>query len=213
LSAGEAAEVESLVQPQADAGPAESGPGTASIVLEVLAQTGWSVLALAGAFLVRALTDRGAMATAPGVALGLSYALGVMVLAHRAAARGRRMTAAFLGSTGAFIANAIVAETTTRFAIFSPAQGLGVLAAATAVALALGRRDDLPAVAWTGTLAACATAVFLAGAAHAPVLGILLLLAVATAWLATERWTWRLPWPRLCAVAPSVWATTDALVL
>jgi hypothetical protein len=214
-AAAEPPSAEGLEVAAAEALPEEARPETSSIVFEVLAQTGWSVLALAGAFLVRALTDRGAMATAPGVALGLSYALGVMVLADRAAARGKRMTGAFLGSTGAFIANAIVAETTTRFAIFTPIQGLGVLAAATAVALALGRRRDLPAVAWTGTLAACATGVFLAAAAHAPVLSgiLLLLLAVATAWLATERWTWRLlPWvPTLCAVGLSLWATTDAL--
>lgn len=214
-ASAEPARAEGFEVAEAAALPEESRAGTSSIVFEVLAQTGWSVLALAGAFLARALTDRGAMATAPGVALGLSYALGVMVLADRAAARGKRMTAAFLGSTGAFIANAIVAETTTRFAIFTPVQGLGVLAAATAVALALGRRRDLPAVAWTGTLAACATGIFLAGAAHAPVLSgiLLLLLAVATAWLATERWTWSLlPWaPTLCAVGLSLWATTDAL--
>jgi len=48
------------------------------------------------------------------------------VLADRGAARGNRLTAAFLGSTAAFIANAIVAETTTRFAIFEPPAGLAV---------------------------------------------------------------------------------------
>jgi hypothetical protein len=189
--------------------------GEASVFLDVLAQTGWSVLALAGAFLVRALTDRGAMATAPGVALGLAYAFGVFVLADRGAARGNRLTAAFLGSTAAFIANAIVAETTTRFGIFEPTPGLGVLALATTVALALARRDDLPVIAWTGTLSACATAVFLAVKrgvpAHSGVL--LLLLATAAFWLPWTRWSWkRLPWPpTLGAVALSIWATAGVL--
>jgi hypothetical protein len=213
--AREAVEREEVARTEAAAGPAQARPGAGSLVLDVLAQTGWSVLTLAGAFLIRALTDRGTMATTPGVAFGLAYAFGVILLADRAVARGSRMTAAFLGSTGAFIANAIVAETTTRFAIFSPAAGLCVLAAATAIALGLGRRDDLPAVAWTATLAACGTAVFLALESRVPALSgmLLLLLATVALWLATERWPWRLlAWPpTLCAVTLSVWATSAAL--
>lgn len=200
---------------QRPADPGGSRPGTGALVLDVLAQTGWSVLALAGAFLVRALTDRGAMATTPGVALGLAYALGVIVLADRAAARGSRLTAAFLGSTGVFIANAIVAETTTRFRIFSIGAGLVVLAFATAFALVLSRRHDSPAIAWTATFAACGTAVFLSVAAGAPAPAglLLLLLATSTIWLGVDHWTWRLiSWPpTLCAVALSLWATSDAL--
>ncbi len=164
---------------------------------------------------MRALTDRGAMATTPGVALGLGYALAVIVIADRAAARDSRLTAAFLGSTGVFIANAIVAETTTRFRIFSPGGGLVVLTFATAFALFLARRHDSPAIAWTATFAACGTAVFLSVAAGAPALAglVLLLLATATLWLGPERWTWRLlSWPpTLCAVALSLWATSEAL--
>jgi len=204
----------SVLEPAA--APALSRPGMGSLVLDVLAQTGWSVLALAGGFLVRALTDRGAMATAPGVAFGLAYALAILLVADRAAARDNRLTAAFLGSTGSFIANAIVAETTTRFAIFSVEAGLGVLAAATAVALAIARRRSLPAVAWTATFAACGTGVFLAVAASAPAPAGLLLLLLATAalWLGVDHWSWRLlAWPpSLCAVALSIWATaaTDA---
>ena len=134
---GERAPAESsLTGPERPAEAAGSRRGAGALALDVLAQTGWSVLALAGAFLVRALTDRGTMATTPGVALGLAYALGVIVLADRSAGRGNRLTAGFLGSTGVFIANAIVAETTTRFGIFSVGAGLAVLAGATAFALA-----------------------------------------------------------------------------
>jgi hypothetical protein len=185
------------------------------LILDVLAQTGWSVLTLAGAFLIRALTDRGAVATTPGVAFGLAYALAIMVLSDRAAARGNRLTAAFLGSTGAFIANAIVAETTTRLGIVSPTAGLAILAAWTAIVLAVGRRHDLPALDWTATLAACVTAVFLAVEAGVPALsGILLLaLATATSWFGVARWSWRLlAWlPTICAVGLSIWTTSDAL--
>ncbi len=205
----------SLTGPERQVEAAGSRRGAGALALDVLAQTGWSILALAGAFLVRALTDRGTMATTPGVALGLAYALGVIVLADRSAARGNRLTAGFLGSTGVFIANAIVAETTTRFGIFSVGAGLAVLAGATAFALALARRRDLPAVAWTATFAACGTAVFLAisSGAAAPAGLLLLVLATATLWLGPDHWAWRLiAWPpTLCAVALSLWATSAAL--
>ncbi len=185
------------------------------LILDVLAQTGWSVLTLAGAFLIRALTDRGAVATDPGVAFGLAYALGIILLADRASVRGNRLMGAFLGSTGAFIANAIVAETTTRFAIFAPSSGMAILAVATAIALAVGRRHDLPALDWTATLAASATAVYVAllNGAPAPSGLFLLLLATATSWLGAAHWSWRLlalP-PTLGAAALSVWATSVAL--
>ncbi len=155
------------------------------------------------------------MATTPGVALGLLYALAVVVIADRAAARGGRLTAAFLGSTGVFIANAIVAETTTRFHIFSVGGGLVILASATAFALVLSRRHDSPAIAWTAVFAACGTAVFLAVSATAPAPAglLLLLLATATLWMGLEHWSWRvIAWPpTLCAVPLSLWATSEAL--
>lgn len=200
--------------PVSDLLPAPRG-GYGAYALDVLAQIGWSILVLAGAFLVRALTDRGAMATLPGVALGLLYALSVIVVADRAAVRGNRLTAGFLGSTGAFIVSAIVAETTTRFAIFTPVAGLAVLAGATALILGMCRKRDVPAVAWTATLAACGTALYLATVRHVPGPAGLVVMALATAtiWLATEHWSWSLlPWvPTVCAAGLSLWATSAAL--
>jgi hypothetical protein len=187
----------------------------ANLVFNVLAQVGWSVLTLAGAFLIRALTDRGAVPSTFGVALGLAYAFAVIVLADRAAARGSRLTAAFLGSTGLFIADAIVAETTTRLGYFPVSGGLVVLAIVTALGLASGRRRNLPALAWTATLAACATAILLsvAASAEAPAGLLLLVLSVATFWIDEGGWAWRLlAWPAtLCADVLSAWATSGAL--
>lgn len=190
--------------------------GYGAYALDVLAQVGWSVLVLAGAFLVRALTSGGGTAVTPvGVALGLVYALGVIVVADRAAVRGNRLMADFLGSTGTFIVNAIVAETTTRFGIFSPVQGLVVLAGATALILGMCRKRDVPAVAWTATLAASGTAAYLAFARHVPAPAGLVLLALATAtfWMATEHWSWRaLSWaPTVFAAGLSLWATSSAI--
>lgn len=200
--------------PAEPVGAAREGYG--GYALDVLAQTGWSVLVLAGAFLVRALTsNNGTQVTLAGVALGLLYALSVIVVADRAAVRGNRLMADFLGSTGTFIVSAIVAETATRFAIFSPVQGLVVLAGATALILGMCRKRDVRAVAWTATLAASGTAVYLAAAKHAPGPAGLVLMALATAtfWLATEHWSWSLlPWvPTVGAAVLSLWATSSAL--
>ena len=193
-----------------------SREGYGAVALDVLAQIGWSVLVLAGAFLVRALTSsNGTHVALPGVALGLLYALAVIVVADRAAVRGNRLTADFLGSTGTFVVNAIVAETTTRFAIFSPVEGLAVLAGATALILGMCRKRDVPPVAWTATLGASGTAAYLAVASHVPAAAGLVLLALATAafWMATEHWSWRaLPWtPTVFTAALSLWATSSAI--
>jgi hypothetical protein len=202
-------------EPPGNAAEEEGVSPVSNLIFNVLAQVGWSVLTLAGAFLIRALTDRGAVASTPGVAIGLAYAFGVIVLADRAAARGSRLTAAFLGSTGIFIADAIVAETTTRLGYFPVSGGLVVLAVVTALGLASGRRHDLPALAWTATLAACATAILLsvAASAEAPAGILLLVLSIATFWLDEGGWSWRLlAWPAtLCADVLSVWATSVAL--
>jgi hypothetical protein len=208
--------VAAVVSPESPALLPEPREGYGAVALDVLAQIGWSVLVLAGAFLVRALTSsNGAHVALPGVALGLLYSLAVIVVADRAAVRGNRLTADFLGSTGTFVVNAIVAETTTRFGIFTPVAGLAVLAGATALILGMCRKRDVPAVAWTATLGASGTAAYLAFARHVPGPAGLVLLALATAtfWMATEHWSWRaLSWtPTVFAAALSLWATSSAI--
>src|SRR5580765_5659375 len=66
-------------------------------VLNALTQVGRSCLVLGGAFLIRAMTDSGTLPRSIGAALGLSYALLWIVLADRAAGRGRSSSGAFLG--------------------------------------------------------------------------------------------------------------------
>ncbi len=195
-----------------------SGTGVspaASIFWSVLAQIAWTLLALAGAFLVRAVTDRGAVSTGAGVTFGLVYAFALVLLGERAAHRGRRLAAGFLGSTGLLVANAIVAETATRFGFLSVAGALALLAAFTAAGLIAARRHDLPVLAWAAALGASAAALAIAAASHAPAVCGLFLLLVATVsfWLSDGRSGWRLlPWPAaLGADAASLWATAGAM--
>jgi hypothetical protein len=202
----------------ADLAPPPSGTGVspaASIFWSVLAQVAWTILALAGAFLVRAVTDRGAVRTGAGVTFGLVYAFGLVLLGERAAHRSRRLSAAFLGSTGLLVADAIVAETATRFGFFSVAGAMVLLAAFTAAGFIAARRHDLLVLAWAATLGASAAALAVAAASHAPAACGLFLLLVATAsfWLSDGRSAWSLlPWPAaLGADAASLWATSAAM--
>jgi hypothetical protein len=202
----------------ADLAPPLSGAGVSpasSIFWSVLAQVAWTILALAGAFLVRAVTDRGAVRTGAGVTFGLVYAFAIVLLGERAAHRGRRLPAAFLGSTGLLVADAIVAETATRFGFFSVVGALAVLAAFTAAGFIVARRHELPVLAWAASLGAIAAALPVAAAGHAPAACGLLLLLVATAsyWLSDGRPAWRLlPWPAaLGADMASLWATSAVM--
>ncbi len=90
-----------------------------------------------------------------------------------------------------------------------------MLAGATALILGMCRKRDVPAVAWTATLGASGTAAYLAFARHVPGPAGLVLLALATAtfWMATEHWSWRaLSWtPTVFAAALSLWATSSAI--
>ncbi|MFI5119532.1 MAG: hypothetical protein ACHQM4_03920, partial [Thermoanaerobaculia bacterium] len=83
---------------QAGVSSAPAEPAMTSIV----ALAGRCLFVLAGAFLVRALTDSGAFPHTAGVALGLAYALTWLVLADRAG-RARSAAAATAGGVTALV--------------------------------------------------------------------------------------------------------------
>jgi hypothetical protein len=159
---------------------------------------GRSFLVLGGAFLIRALTDGGMLPRAAGIALGLAYAAGWVVLADRAAARGRRQMATFLGATAVLVAAPLAWEAATRFRALPAAAAVAIVAVFTASSLAVAWRRDLPALAWIVTLAALAAllALLVSTRAVAPVSVALLLFGAATAALAYGRRRWHgLRWP------------------
>lgn len=119
---------------------------------------GTLLLALAGAYLVRALTDGGTLSAAAGVALGLLYALAFLPLAARAAASGRPLAASTHGVTAALVAYPLLWETTVRFKLLPPPLALGLLVGVLALALALAAQRALGPVAWVHTLSALASA-------------------------------------------------------
>ena len=161
-----------------------------------LGLVGRTLLGLAGAYLVRALTSEGVLPEALGVAAGLAYAALWIVLADRAGARGRPLAAAFHGSTAVLVGVPLIWETTARFEILPPPLAAAALAGLTALSLAAGWRRDLRAPVWIVSLGAGTAALLLGGSTHAPApfATFLVLLGVATLWVAEAR-GWRgLPW-------------------
>lgn len=163
----------------------------------VVALIGRTLFVLAGAFLLRALTDSGRLDAPLGVLLGLAFAVTWIVMADRAGARGRIASAPFHGLAFALIAFPLLFEATTHFQFLNAttaAVGLGVC---TAVALAVSWRRRLQGLAWVATLGGLATAasLALATAELGPFAIFLVLLGVAALWLGYVL-KWRLlRWP------------------
>ncbi len=154
-------------------------------VLNLLTQVGRSCLVLGGAFLVRSLTDSGVLAKPVGAAFGLAYAVAWLLLADRSASRGRRSSAAFLGITAVVIGYPLIAETSTRLPVFTPAGAATALTALTGLCFAIAWRRNLPLLAWAAAAAASLTAFalsFVSGAVE-PFAFCLLAIGIASVWL------------------------------
>ncbi|MFI5198516.1 MAG: hypothetical protein ACHQJD_07850 [Thermoanaerobaculia bacterium] len=160
------------------------------------ALAGKCLFALAGAFLVRALTDSGTLPRGVGVALGLAYALTWLVLADRAGRAGFTAAATAWGVTAFVIACPLVWEASTRFDVLRPTAAAAVLTAVAAAALGASVHRDLHALAWAAMLSVLATACLLLVTTHALVaFGALLVVLAAGAWAVSIRRGWAgLPW-------------------
>lgn len=176
------------------------------VVQAVPALVGRSCLVLGGAYLVRAVTESGAVPSSIGVMLGLAYAVAWAALADRAAARGRRLGAAFHGVTAAVIGFPLLWETSFHLKLLpTGAAGLTTLLFA-GILIGVGWRRELAALAWAGTLGATAVLAALGPATGAvdQSSGLLLLLGIFLLWRTYgERWH-GLRWPPALAADFSV---------
>jgi hypothetical protein len=159
-------------QPGADRGSPDS----------VLPLLGRASLILGGAFLLRLLTESGALPSPAGIFLGLAYAGFWLAVADRAARRGRKPAPVVLGATGLLIACPLLWEAATKFRIFDATTALSVLALFAAAALAIAAARSVPALAWAATLVPAATALALAASTGAilPATAFLVALGIAT---------------------------------
>jgi hypothetical protein len=190
--------------------PAESVPATSaapeSPLSSYAALAGKCLFVLAGAFLVRALTDSGTLPRGAGVALGLAYAMTWIVVADRTGRAGRAAATAW-GVTALVIACPLVWEASTRFDVLPPVGAALALFAVAVAALAASVRRNLHALAWASVLSALVTAIALLVTTHALVaFAAFLVVLTAASWAASVRTGWPgLPW------APA--AVADLVVL
>jgi hypothetical protein len=151
-----------------------------------LALVGRTLLVLAGAFLLRALTESGAVPVWLGVALGFAYAGTWIVMAYRVGRNeALRPSAGLHGVAAMMIGFPLLVEAATRFALLTPPLAAAVLTALCGVALGVAARRRNEPLAVFITLGALPTAIALSAMTGrlAPVIVFLVLLGVATLWL------------------------------
>ena len=162
---------------------------------EMLPLLGRALLGLAGAYLLRALTESGTLPQGAGVGVGLLYAMSWLVWAARTPAE-RRLETALHGLTSALVISPLLFEATSRFHAISTWTAGGLLVLFTVFGLAVSWRKNLLIAATFATLAGLGTAGALLIATHDALPFTLVFLAIAAAvevsacldhWL-SERW-------------------------
>lgn len=151
--------------------PAEI-PGGAIPVL------GKAVLGIAGAYLLRALAESGAIPKLPVLIVAIFYAacwIGLAVQNHVT----NRFASATYAITSALILSPLLWESTVRFHVLSPSFTAVVLVAFVVIALVPSWLHDLQLIPWVATLATVITAIALIIATHELVPLTAALLAVA----------------------------------
>ncbi|HEX7193206.1 MAG TPA: hypothetical protein VF381_16665 [Thermoanaerobaculia bacterium] len=141
--------------------PAPSSPLPAEDA-SLFSLAGTSILILAGAYVIRALTEKGVLPHVGGVIAGVIYAAVWIFIADRAARRGRSRVALFHAVTASAIAFPLVWETTVRFKFVSPAFGATVAALMGLVLVGVAWRDRQQSIAWIGGIGSIAAALSIA---------------------------------------------------
>ncbi len=156
---------------------------------------GRALLGIAGAYVLRALTESGVLPQKAGVAAGILYATAWLVWAARVSA-ARRLIAVLYSLTAAMILGPLLWEAAIRFRVISAWQSATVLFLFTATGLGISWRKNLLPVATIATLTSVLAAVVLLIGSHDAIPFTFLLLAIAAAaefcaylehWLG-ERW-------------------------
>lgn len=151
-------------------------PGT---VLQIL---GKATLAMAGAYLLRAIAESGAIARLPMIFSAIAYASLWMAWAVRVHRKDHFASATY-GITATVILAPLLYESTVRFHLLSIPSTSAVLVAFVVLVLVLAWRANLQVLPWVATLASIATLWALILSTHALVPLTIALLGIA---LATE---------------------------
>jgi hypothetical protein len=170
------------------------GP-TRQLASHVIALTGAALLALAGAYFLRALTESGTLPPLAGIIAGLVYALVWFAWADRR--RTPAVNAAFHATVACAIAFPLAWEATTKFALLTAATSALLLCVVTGVALVVASQRRLQSIAWVATLAAIGFAVAFVVATDRvlPYIAAMIALGIVTLWLGYLRDWFFLRWP------------------
>jgi len=154
--------------------PVETPAGAITVV-------GKAVLGIAGAYLLRAIAESGAIPKLPVLIAAMVYAGFWMVWAARIHAVSQISSAAY-AITSALILSPLLWESTVRFQVLPPVFAAAVLVAFVVLGLALARRSNLQLIPWVATVAAVITALALIIGTHdfVPLTAALLAVSVAT---------------------------------
>jgi hypothetical protein len=161
----------------------------------ILPIAGRALLGLAGAYLLRALTESGTLPARAGIATGIAYALLWLVWAARSPA-SERLKTALDSLTAVLVLCPLLWEATLHFHAINPWMTASVLLLFAVFGMAISWRKSLLVVSTFATVAALGTAAALLLATHDVMPFTFLFLAVAAAieasaclehWL-SERW-------------------------
>jgi hypothetical protein len=173
--------------------PSASGTRTRDVA-GTLTLIGRTFVIIAGAYLLRAVSETGVVERGTAAAIAMGYALVWTVVAYRTASQP--LSATFFGACTVLIGFPLLWEATMRFALLSALASAFAVATLTGVVLLTAWRQHLHALAWLGTTAACglAIALLVGTGAAVPFTCVLIALGVVTLWLGYDReWT-KLRW-------------------
>ncbi len=128
-----------------------------TVLVTTLSVIGRTFLVLAGAFLLRTLTDAEIIPHTTGVALGLAYAAVWIVFADRAGAKAMTLSASFYGVAAVLIAYPLVWESTTKLRVLSTETATALITSATGIFFLVAWRRRIYPLAWAVTLATLIT--------------------------------------------------------
>ncbi len=157
------------------------------VVASAPTHIGHTLLIFGGAYLLRAITDFQFVPTGLGLSLGAVYALFWLFMAWRkSAVESQRITAAILGALSVVLIMPLLVEATEHFKLLSGRQSALALATYCTLALAVAVKRDLRTLAWLTTAGGILTGLAIMIASHAAyvVATLLILLGLATLWIA-----------------------------
>ena len=151
---------------------------------------GHTLLIFGGAYLLRAITDFQFVPTAIGIFMGAIYAVFWLYMAYRkGAVDATRTSAAIFGALSIVLAMPLLVEAVQHFELLTGPQSATALAVYCAMALFVALRRGLRTLAWLTTAGAIATGLALIIVSHTAYLvaAVLILLGLASLWIAYSR--------------------------